>query len=639
MKKTDDNKNHFEKKNLVKLAPAVVVIAAVAAAAGARNMDAKTSQTADEKSIVKSIEVENWLKTAYTYEEEEEDEILKNNGNQSSSSKKKKSQTTLKTGGIKKGSARTLPVRSAEATGQGQGTTTTPTTEVPKDGYKDGTYQGSGTGFGGTITVQVTVSGGKITKIDIISASGETGSYLSNATGVISRILSSQSPNVDAVSGATYSSNGIIQAVQNALGKAANSKKKVTPTPKPTKKPQQDSSVHYKDGVYEGQAEGFDGPVTVKVTIKKGKIKKITNTNTDTPEFFNKAWKNIKADVLARQSLSGVDAVSGATFSSNGILGAISQALSQASADPDSGENGEITPVPTQTPSDEAPTVTPQPTVSPDTPSDDPSDDPDTPSEVKTLKDGTYTASAYGYSGLVNITLTVKDGKIIEITNTNSDTRSFFNKAWRKIQPQILEKQTAEGIDTVSGATFSSTGILDASKSALEQAKITEVEPTVTPKPTSTPKPTEAPQPTEAPEPTSTPEPTSIPEPTSTPAPEETPEPTSAPQPTEAPEPTSIPEPTPAGLYKDGTYTGIGEGNDGPDSVQVTVTISSGQIVSAAYTSYDDEDYVDEAWNGIIGQVLGSQSADSIDTVSGCTYSSKGIIQAFRNALNQAKGA
>ena len=92
MKKTDDNKNHFEKKNLVKLAPAVVVIAAVAAA-GARNMDAKTSQTADEKSIVKSIEVENWLKTAYTYEEEEE--ILKNNENQSSSSKKKKSQTTL----------------------------------------------------------------------------------------------------------------------------------------------------------------------------------------------------------------------------------------------------------------------------------------------------------------------------------------------------------------------------------------------------------------------------------------------------------------------------------------------------------------------------------------------------------------
>ena len=54
MKKTDNNKNHFEKQNLVKLAPAVAVIAAVAAA-GTWSMDEKSSQTADEKSIVKSI--------------------------------------------------------------------------------------------------------------------------------------------------------------------------------------------------------------------------------------------------------------------------------------------------------------------------------------------------------------------------------------------------------------------------------------------------------------------------------------------------------------------------------------------------------------------------------------------------------
>ena len=92
-----------------------------------------------------------------------------------------------------------------------------------------------------------------------------------------------------------------------------------------------------------------------------------------------------------------------------------------------------------------------------------------------------------GYSGQVNISLTIKDGKITEVTNTNSDTRSFFNKAWRSIQPKILEKQSTEGIDTVSGATFSSMGILDASKIALEQAKNTEVQPSVTPEPTEAP--------------------------------------------------------------------------------------------------------------------------------------------------------
>ncbi|MFR2212381.1 MAG: FMN-binding protein [Ruminococcus sp.] len=650
MKKRDSDKNPFEKKNLVKLAPAAVVIAAVAAA-GAQAGNSGKEVTAETREVVKSQDLESLLKTAYSYEaaddEAEEESLLKAGKNTSSSSKKKTSKISKKKSGIKKGSSKTLPVKTAASSGVGQGSTTTPTTEVPEGGYKDGTYQGSGTGFGGMITVQVTVSGGKITAVDILSASGETGSYFASAQGVVSKVLSSQSPNVDAVSGATYSSNGIIQAVQNALSQAGNSDSATptpTPTPKPAKKPKKDTSVSYKDGVYEGQAEGFDGIVTVKVTIKNGKIKKISNTNTDTPEFFNKAWKTIKSNVISRQSTSEIDTVSGATFSSNGILGALSQALSKAdqSGTTDSKEE-DITPTPTTVPDETVtpiPTEIPHPTKTPDNPSDE-------QPVVKLLKDGTYTGSAMGYSGQVNITLTIKDGKITEVTNTNSDTRSFFNKAWRSIQPKILEKQSTEGIDTVSGATFSSMGILDASKIALEQAKNTEVQPSVTPEPTEAPDSTEKPEPTNTPKPTSVPEPTTAPEPTAVPEPTETPAPTSAPEPTDTPEnsvtpePTATPEPTPvpAGAYTDGTYTGIGEGNDGPDSVQVTVTISGGQIVGATYFSYDDEEYADTAWEGILGQVMGKQSADSIDTVSGCTYSSQGIIQAFRNALNQAKGA
>ena len=650
MKKRDSDKNPFEKKNLVKLAPAAVVIAAVAAA-GAQAGSSGKEVTAETREVVKSQDLESLLKTAYSYEaaddEAKEESLLKAGKNTSSSSKQKTSKISKKKSGIKKGSSKTLPVKTAASSGVGQGSTTTPTTEVPEGGYKDGTYQGSGTGFGGTITVQVTVSDGKITAVDILSASGETGSYFASAQGVVSKVLSSQSPNVDAVSGATYSSNGIIQAVQNALSQAGNSDSATptpTPTPKPAKKPKKDTSVSYKDGVYEGQAEGFDGTVTVKVTIKNGKIKKISNTNTDTPEFFNKAWKTIKSNVISRQSTSEIDTVSGATFSSNGILGALSQALSKAdqSGTTDSKEE-DITPTPTTVPDETVtpiPTEIPQPTKTPDNPSDE-------QPVVNLLKDGTYTGSAMGYSGQVNITLTIKDGKITEVTNTNSDTRSFFNKAWRSIQPKILEKQSTEGIDTVSGATFSSMGILDASKIALEQAKNTEVQPSVTPEPTEAPDSTEKPEPTNTPKPTSVPEPTTAPEPTAVPEPTETPEPTSVPEPTDTPEnsvtpePTATPEPTPvpAGAYTDGTYTGIGEGNDGPDSVQVTVTISGGQIVGATYFSYDDEEYVDTAWAGILGQVMGKQSADSVDTVSGCTYSSQGIIQAFRNALNQAKGA
>mgnify|MGYP000522780025 FL=1 len=88
--------------------------------------------------------------------------------------------------------------------------------------YKDGTYTGSAQGFGGTITVQVTLANDEITDIQVTSAPGEDSAYLSQGEGVISSIISAQSTDVDTVSGATFSSTGIINAVVDALGKAEN---------------------------------------------------------------------------------------------------------------------------------------------------------------------------------------------------------------------------------------------------------------------------------------------------------------------------------------------------------------------------------------------------------------------------------
>lgn len=88
--------------------------------------------------------------------------------------------------------------------------------------YKDGTYTGSAQGFGGAITVQVTLKNDEITDIQVTSAPGEDSAYLSQGEGVISSIISAQSTDVDTVSGATFSSTGIINAVVDALGKAEN---------------------------------------------------------------------------------------------------------------------------------------------------------------------------------------------------------------------------------------------------------------------------------------------------------------------------------------------------------------------------------------------------------------------------------
>ena len=585
----------MHKKNLIKLLPAVAVIIAVAAAGFQQDSEVKSAKTvqASEGKLVKSSELESLLTAAYF-----------NNGEtdnaDSSILKTKKSKSKIKKTGITTGKTKALPEKSAAASGQGQGTTTTPTTSVPEGGYKDGTYQGSGTGFGGTITVEVTISGGKIASITILSAAGETASYFASAQGVISRIISSQTPNVDAVSGATYSSNGIIQAVQNALAKAGNNtatkpvktnkknNKKTNTTTKPVEIPKPSGNIAYKDGTYTAEADGFNGSVKVTVTIKNGKITNISNSNTDTKEYFNKAWSRIQPAILKKQAVYGVDTISGATFSSNGILEAVQKALAKAAVN--------ITPT-------AGPTATPTPAEA---------SKPGAPASL--YKDGTYTGRARGYSGFVTITITIKDGKITDISNTNTDTASFFNRAWKKIQPSILQNQSADGIDTVSGATYSSEGILGGAQKALTEALAT-----VTPEPTTTPKPTAAPESTVTPTPTKTPDPTVTPEATVTP------------EPTAAPEPTEIPG---AG-YKDGTYTGTGEGFNGP--ITVTITVSQGNIVSASYDGEDDEPEVSDAWNGIYEQVLGRQSADGIDTVSGATYSSNGLIQAFQSAINQAK--
>lgn len=89
--------------------------------------------------------------------------------------------------------------------------------------YKDGVYTGSGTGFhNGTTKVSVTVKNDRVTNIKVLSNQDTPRFFNSTSSKIISKIINDQSTDVDAVSGATYSSMGIMDAVQNALNKAKN---------------------------------------------------------------------------------------------------------------------------------------------------------------------------------------------------------------------------------------------------------------------------------------------------------------------------------------------------------------------------------------------------------------------------------
>lgn len=346
--------------------------------------------------------------------------------------------------------------------------------------YPDGVYTGSAQGYGGTVTVQVTVENGQITAIEILSASGETDSFFARAKGVIDKILTAQTWEVDGVSGATYSSNGIKGAVQNALTGATvvnKTPEKVTGNSSAlTKIDYTAPEGGYEDGTYTGSAQGFGGTITVSVTISEGTITGISIVSApgETPSYFASA-KGVISSMLSAQS-PNVDTVSGATYSSTGIINAVKAALSQAAKGTE----------PSEEPS---PSPTPTPPVVPD----------DAPNYG--YLDGTYTGTGEGYGGDITVSVTVSGGQLtaIEIVSAPDETPAYFSQATGVIE-RILARQVA-GVDAVSGATFSSEGIMAAVENALSGAIAPSPSPSPapSPEPSPTPSPSESPSPSEAP--------------------------------------------------------------------------------------------------------------------------------------------
>ena len=228
--------------------------------------------------------------------------------------------------------------QSQSGSGAAAGSSTSVQAVEDPSAYKDGTYYGTGTGFGGTLKVKVEISGGKITSIQIME--NQDGSeYISKASALINTIIQNQSTNVDTVSGATYSSVGIIQAARNALSQAAVSTSGTTTSGEAgnagnSGNQNQDTSAAtgnfpYKEGIYYGTAEGYSGNVSVAVVIQEKSIKAILITETSDDEAFFQRAMGVVKNVLKTQRTE-VDTVSGATYSSKGILGAIQNALKQA---------------------------------------------------------------------------------------------------------------------------------------------------------------------------------------------------------------------------------------------------------------------------------------------------------------------
>jgi uncharacterized protein with FMN-binding domain/polyferredoxin len=246
--------------------------------------------------------------------------------------------------------------------------------------YADGTYTGTGMGLRGETQVTVTVSGGAITDITVDSYQDDQQFFERAASTVIAEIIENQDTNVDAVSGATYSSNGIMEAVANALsqsdtssdatvsdstasasgsasgtdsasGSAAAADSSVSSaesndtaaSESNASANAQSSSGTLQDGTYTGTGTGLRGTTQVTVTVSGGAITDITvDSYQDDQQFFERAASTVIQEIIENQDVN-VDVVSGATYSSNGIMEAVANALGQdftATTTPAAGGHG-----------------------------------------------------------------------------------------------------------------------------------------------------------------------------------------------------------------------------------------------------------------------------------------------------------
>lgn len=198
--------------------------------------------------------------------------------------------------------------------------------EVP-----DGTYEGSAQGFMGPIVVEVEVSGGEIVSIEVLEQE-ETATYFVESYPLIpEQIIEEQSLDVDTQTGATASANAIVNAVENALLEALGVDVEEPVEEEPVEPEPVDVDLsEVPDGVYEGSAEGFMGPISVEVEVAGGEVVAIEILDhEETPEYFRESNPLIPERIMEEQHFD-IDTQTGATASAEGILNAVLDALSGA---------------------------------------------------------------------------------------------------------------------------------------------------------------------------------------------------------------------------------------------------------------------------------------------------------------------
>lgn len=207
------------------------------------------------------------------------------------------------------------------------------------DGAEITVVNGEAEGFGGPVQAEVTVAGDKIIALSL-TGEGETpeigGAAMSSLTEAITAAQTLEG--VDAVSGATITSEAVFSAVKSAMGiETVEAETEPAQEETETEKAEEaetkaeETKAAAVEGALTGTAKGFGGEIQAQVVVdESGVITDLLLTGEEeTPEIGGTAMEELTSAILEKGTVEGVDAVSGATVTSEGVFAAVKAALEQ----------------------------------------------------------------------------------------------------------------------------------------------------------------------------------------------------------------------------------------------------------------------------------------------------------------------
>lgn len=286
---------------------------------------------------------------------------------------------------------------------------------VALDDVADGTYAGTATGHNAPLDVEVTVEGGEIVDVRVLSHEETDGLADPALEGIPQAIVDNNSTEVEVVSGATITSEAIMIAVNNALSGEPGEPSEVVADEDEEEEEVFEPvvrGVEYVDGTYEGTAEGAHGPLTVEVTITDGNITEvIVLEQEENEEIAPPALEEIPV-AMVEQNSTQVEVVSGASVTSGAIMAAADNALLEASL--------------------------------------------------------VYQATVAGHNGPMTVEVALEEGTITRVEVVEHDeTEGLADPALEETPAAIVENNSTD-VDTVSGATVTSEAIIEAVNLVLE---------------------------------------------------------------------------------------------------------------------------------------------------------------------------